>query len=90
MGKVFTRLGESGHLFCQHYLDPMFGEHATFLGEEVVVEEGVVVGRAADVDGVEGVRHGERQVARARGKTVRELSRLWWYKDGRVPPPVEA
>ncbi|KAI5843615.1 hypothetical protein BZA05DRAFT_321457, partial [Tricharina praecox] len=66
VGKVFTRLGESGHLFCQHYLDPMFGDHATFLDEEVVVEEGVVVGRAADAQGVEGVRDGERQSERAR------------------------
>jgi len=68
----------------------MFGDYATFLDEEVVVEEGVVVGKAADVEGGEGERVAERQSERARGRTVRELSRLWWYKDGKVPPQVEA
>ncbi|KAF8246305.1 hypothetical protein K440DRAFT_602677 [Wilcoxina mikolae CBS 423.85] len=89
VGKVFVRDGEGGHLFCQHYLGPMFeGVRPGFLDESVVVEEGTAVERARVVE-----REGGRgavggavvESERAKGNTVREVSRLWMYKDGRVP-----
>lgn len=88
VGKVFTRLGEGGHFFCQHYLAPMFlGEAPEFLREVVEVEEGTAVRRAvgAEGEGVDGIVDGIAQSEGARGKTVMQLSRLWKYKDGKVP-----
>lgn len=43
-GKVFVRTGASGHLFNQHYMDPMFplahgGKPTTFLNQAVDVDE---------------------------------------------------
>ena len=140
-GKVFVRKEASGHMFNQHYMDPMFPlggdgvgeedggklEGKGFLAEVVDVDEGTAVSRegaAREVarrgrlveegaetveevpDGSEAVKfgNGERMPVRlivggeggreeegaisfveegmpgvvgARGKTVRELSRLW-------------
>jgi hypothetical protein len=94
VGKVFTRLGSAGHLFRQHYLDPMFssGESGSgFLDEVVVVERGTIIARgdmATSVDregGEEGTEVGLEQSIAAEGRTVKELSRLWKYRDGAVP-----
>jgi hypothetical protein len=87
VGKVFTDVKRGGHLFCQHYLEPMFSGDSRFLEEVVVVDEAVAVRRAADEMGPQGAINGVRQSDDAHGKTVRELSRLWWYKDGGTPPP---
>jgi hypothetical protein len=87
VGKVFTDLNRGGHLFCEHYLGPMFSGDPRFLEEVVVVDEVVTMRRAADEMGFEGAVQGVRQSDDAHGKTVRELSRLWWYKDGGSPPP---
>ncbi|TGZ77422.1 hypothetical protein EX30DRAFT_199684 [Ascodesmis nigricans] len=91
VGRVFTRLNVGGHLFNQHYLQNMFaGERPEFLEAVVRVEDSVAVKRAA-VEGDEelGVVRGSRQAQEAVGKRVRELSRLWLYKDGNVPPPIK-
>jgi len=84
VGKVFMRLGEGGHLFCQHYLGPMFGGvRPGFLDEVVVVEEETAMERAEEAGMEE--EEGMVQSEVVRGRTVREVSRLWKYKDGRVP-----
>lgn len=90
VGKVFTQLGVGGHLFVQHYLDGMFaGVRPQFLDEVVQVEAGVAIERGAAGEGSgdesEGAVEGAVQSAQAAGMTVRELSRLWRYKYGRVP-----
>ena len=129
-GKVFVRMGASGHMFNQHYLDPMFPLDKTraneFLDQVVDVDEktassresvsaqrtgilrqesalgnfefgdGSVVpvgdvlqaGKAAGVGVGSGINFVEPSgfgVAEARGKTVRELSRLWRYVNGGIP-----
>jgi len=138
-GKVFVRMGASGHLFNQHYLDAMFPLDKTraneFLDHVVDVDEktasrresvsaletGVMRqesslenfefgdGRVVPVGGA-GLRSGRGGadgagddvgsginfvepsglgVAQARGKTVRELSRLWRYAGGGSPDRVK-
>lgn len=92
VGKVFMRMGTGGHLFCQHYLGPMFsGLRPEFLDETVVTTDGsaAMVGTAGDVHDVErlladavGVSQGALPVAQ---RTVRDVSRLWKYKNGNVP-----
>ena len=91
VGKVFMRMGAGGHLFCQHYLGPMFsGLRPEFLDEMVVTddESAAVVGTAGGAQDVErltadaGVSRAALPVAQ---RTVREVSRLWKYKDGKVP-----
>ncbi|KAI5798575.1 hypothetical protein FPQ18DRAFT_254108 [Pyronema domesticum] len=94
VGKVFTRLGEGGHLFCQHYLGPMFnGIRPDFLDEVVVPEEDTAIRRAEagaknGRDEIEKVSEAEDQIGDAVGQTVMEISRLWKYKDGRIPEPA--
>ena len=146
-GTVFVRMGASGHLFNQHYMDPMFPLQPTptapshqqqqqhtipnghpdilhpFLDKEVDVDEKTAVKRErtalrnmglmraeSGIDfgdgetvpvgvlansGADGglhigfVRPGDDAVVglgrEARGKTVRELSRLWMYLGGASP-----
>ncbi|MCJ1231582.1 hypothetical protein MMC12_008260 [Toensbergia leucococca] len=147
-GSVFVRLGASGHLFCQHYMDPIFplpppitsnpNDHSTqqtsttsttpsFLDQTVDVDEKTAAERQStafarmglmrqeessskimfgdgmavpvgllQMDGgigdeerervcfVESLGRGGGAVG-ARGKTVRQLSRLWRYLGGRSP-----
>ena len=140
-GSVFVRMGASGHMFNQHYMDAMFryleperqkmdDRHwlvDPFLDKVVTVDEQVVnrreslaaeqlsvirresglqfgngetlpdTGNAA----VNGSKRGSDPVMtfvrtdsgrllseEARGKTVRELSRLWRYQGGRSPDAV--
>lgn len=116
-GKVFVRSGASGHMFNQHYMDPMFplGKGAKgpgFLDQVVDVDEGTASRREGEAvrsarrgrvaSGLEPLAFGngetvpvglivggEREfnyvergtsgAVAARGKTVRELSRLWRY-----------
>jgi len=91
VGRVFTRLGHGGHMFEQHYLANMFaGEDPEFLRTKVRVESSVAISKPPK-DEEEGlaratVNQTEEECA---GKTVAELSRLWRYKDGKVPPEVQ-
>lgn len=132
-GKVFVRMGASGHLFNQHYLDPIFPLATTggsdFLDQVVEVDEKTasrresvttrqmeLMRRESSLENfqfgngqtvpVAAVVHSERRthgvvhgsginfveptsggVLQARGKTVRQLSRLWRYIDGGSPGP---
>lgn len=88
VGKVFTRLDVGGHFFTQHYLVPMFhGDSPEFLSEVVDVDENTAVRRAFECEGesVDAIVDGISQSEGAKGKTVMQLSRLWRYKDGKVP-----
>ena len=120
-GKVFVRKGASGHMFNQHYLDPMFPldglETDRFQDQVVDVDEATAKRRESaaiaqkrkmrtdsglsadgDVEFGDGqimpvglIVNGENKTdpcisfvesnvhraAAARGKTVKELSRLW-------------
>jgi hypothetical protein len=81
VGKVFTRIGEGGHLLSEHYLGPMFyGENPRFLDEVVKVETGVAVERAMAEE-----RMLERIVDGLEHRTVKEMSKLWMYRNGGVP-----
>ena len=136
-GAVFVRKGASGHLFNQHYMDPMFpvpeeNSHwlrNSFLDRITLVDQIIAIDRdkeansslaGANTSG--GLEFGDGEVvpepkrlpsadrggsaekmgdvltfARsdsghlslelARGKTVRQLSRLWRYQNGRSPSP---
>ena len=133
-GKVFVRMGATGHLFNQHYMDPMFPLDKTrtsqFLDQVVDVDEKLAARRESKAveqmnvmrsessspqkiefgDGEtipvgaivtgEGATNGsggmlinfiEPNTAsrEAKGKTVRQLSRLWRYTDGGSPPGPE-
>ena len=137
-GAVFIRMGASGHMFNQHYMEPIFSylepkpqradeRHRfvdTFMDQVVNVDEQVVAKRenASAIQmgimrtesvlqfgdgesvpdlatgGVNGGKRGSIPVMtfertdsgrllseEAKGKTVRELSRLWRYQGGRSP-----
>ncbi|KAL6718464.1 hypothetical protein ACLMJK_004555 [Lecanora helva] len=133
-GSVFVRMGASGHLFNQHYMDPMFPlpekeSHwlqDSFLDNGVQVDrdlatkkESTVVSNTAFMRKQSGLEFGDGQVLHgvhvpggssagpitngdpvmtfdrtdsgrllaeeAKGKSVRELSRLWRYQGGRSP-----
>lgn len=139
-GSVFVRMGGSGHMFNQHYMDPMFpleesetlSRDDSFLERVVIVDEKLAtkretvgvsnmellqkasglefgngqvvggissVGNGTDTGGVDGgssinvdtfmtfarTDTGRLLAQEARGKTVRELSRLWRYQGGRSP-----
>ena len=140
-GSVFVRMGASGHMFNQHYMNAMFTyskpEHQRmderhwlvdpFLDKVVNVDEEVVNGRESVAmeqlsaikrasglqfgdgeilpNGTNGLVNSSRKgsvpfttfmrtdsgtllIEEARGKTVRELSRLWKYQGGRSPDAV--
>lgn len=131
-GRIFVRMGASGHMFNQHYLDAMFPlDHAlvgTFLDQVVDVDEKLALRRESkalqqvsamrresmkqlpngevldwgDLDRipVDLIVNGEapsgsenllinfvnsQTGSDARGKTVRQLSRLWKYVNGGNP-----
>jgi len=131
-GRIFVRMGASGHMFNQHYLDAMFPlDHAlagVFLDQVVNVDEKLALRRESkavqqisamrresmkqlptgevldwgdkDRIPVDIIVNGEApsggdnvlinfvdsQIGSdARGKTVRQLSRLWKYVDGGNP-----
>lgn len=77
-GQVFTHYGVTGHLFATHYLEPMFmGVHPAFLDE--------VVGADGDMGDAEAGRGGVGRDIGSQAVMLKELSRLWKYKDGRSP-----
>ena len=129
-GKIFVRMGTSGHLLNQHYLDPMFplerAAAGSFLDQVVDVDEKLAERRESvaarhvafmrresaqqstnggTIDWGDGstipvgiIVNGEEKAGdmainfveprtfhEARGKTVRQLSRLWRYTDGGSP-----
>ena len=127
-GSVFVRLGASGHLFNQHYMDSMFPLPTkdrsslveSFLDRIVTLDRKLGIGREvsqtfdilrkettlefgngqemqlgsgiANGTGAAGAimtfartESGRLMGEEARGKTVRELSRLWRYQGGRSP-----
>lgn len=131
-GRIFVRMGASGHMFNQHYLDAMFPlDHAlagTFLDQVVDVDEKLALRRESkavqqvsamrresmkqlpngevldwgDLDRIpvdlivngEAISGSESLMidfvdsqtgSDARGKTVRQLSRLWKYVNGGDP-----
>ncbi|MCJ1415739.1 hypothetical protein MMC32_002072 [Xylographa parallela] len=127
-GKIFVRMGASGHLFNQHYMDPIFpldeASATSFLDQVVDVEdrlglcpgeekarqakrfrgeednsishkpdctldseiESVVMVDGSTPSGAVLINFAEPNAAwDARGKTVRQLSRLCKYIDGGSP-----
>ena len=135
-GSVFVREGASGHMFNQHYLEPMFPlpEKDTYppqnafldrvinMNEKLAMErDSVAISNASHMRRKSALEFGDGEVVpevqvlpngtnggpvsngesvltfartdsgrllveEARGKTVRELSRLWRYMGGRSPP----
>lgn len=95
MGKVFERAG-SGHLLNQHYLDTMFTlgadgrvkERNAFMDSDVdIIGRGGEVGISGTMKN--GVVTGKRRGVAAVGKVgmkVRDLSRLWMYRNSMSPP----
>ncbi|KAK7191886.1 hypothetical protein PSPO01_02335 [Paraphaeosphaeria sporulosa] len=78
-GKVFVCEGE-GHLLNMHYLGSLFP-----ITEQGKVDEGMGwEGVSVRGEGVEDGLEREDGVGR-RGMRAREASRLWGYRDGRVP-----
>jgi hypothetical protein len=69
-GRLFVKPKASGHMFVQHYLNPMFGPENSFLDADVEVAH---------------VRSEELTEPVPPGRTVRELSRLASYLDGETP-----
>ena len=134
-GSVFVRQGASGHMFNQHYLEPMFPHpgkrlpkaQSKYLETPVNVDERLAVRRdsiaisnVSSMSRKSGLEFGDGEfvpdiqilsngsdagpvsngdpvltfartdsgrllVEEAKGKTVRELSRLWRYQGGRSP-----
>ncbi|MCJ1392014.1 hypothetical protein MMC18_004881 [Xylographa bjoerkii] len=130
-GNVFVRMGASGHLFNQHYMDPIFpldeASAGSFLDQVVNVDNGLKICRGTETawqgtklrgesgeekngiitgfecsesleienaiivgggtpSGAILINFAESNAARdARGKTVRQLSRLCKYIDGGSP-----
>lgn len=81
--------GAAGHLFEQHYLQEMFpmnddlSNPHQFLNHVVKVDQdagGVM--RAKTVNFEQEIRIDEVVKDRSRGRTVRDLSKLWRYMDG--------
>lgn len=134
-GCVFVRAGASGHMFNQHYMDPMFPlpekthwPQNSFFDKIIQVDDKLAMRRESTAlsnwslmrresglefgdgevvpetqilpDGTNGgsssnddpilifarTDSSRLSVEEARGKTVRELSRLWRYQGGRSPP----
>jgi len=69
-GRLFTRPNASGHMFVQHYMDPMFGPGNQFLDSRVVVKQ---LRKPTETEPV------------PPGQTVRELSRFAAYLAGGKP-----
>jgi hypothetical protein len=69
-GRLFVKPKASGHIFVQHYLDPMFGRGIWFLDAEVEVNH---------------VRSEKLTEPVPPGRTVRELIRLAAYLEGGTP-----
>ncbi|KAI9881295.1 MAG: hypothetical protein M1830_005581 [Pleopsidium flavum] len=134
-GEIFVRMGASGHMFNQHYLNPMFSLDKThacdFLDQVVDVDEKTASRResiatqqtgimrresslenfefgdgskmplgvgvsgqrqsngAVDGSGIHFVEPTSLGVTQARGKTVRQLSRLWRYTGGGSPSTLQ-
>lgn len=117
-GSVFVRMGATGHLFNQHYLDamfPLFTQTDDFLGKIVDVDMVTAIGRekaatrklgllrresgfGSMASSLLGQESSESKVTinfipqnmkavnlDVERKTVRELSRLWRYRDGASP-----
>lgn len=83
-GRVFVRQG-AGHLMNMHYLGGLF----PLVGGRVREEDGDGWSGVSVLGGEgEGMLGVENESERGRGKKgmgVRECSRLWGYRDGRVP-----
>ena len=69
-GRLFRRPNASGHMFVQHYMDPMFGPGNQFLNSRVVVKQ---------------LRNPTKTEPVPLGRTVREVSRLAAYLGGGKP-----
>jgi hypothetical protein len=69
-GRLFIRPNASGHLFVQHYLDPMFGPGNKFLDSRLEVKQ------LRPVESTEKVPPGQ---------TVKEVSRFAAYLGGGKP-----
>ncbi|KAL6302978.1 hypothetical protein BKA93DRAFT_735908 [Sparassis latifolia] len=79
-GRVFEQRGASGHQLDQHYLDTMFPLDAA---RTRVREENAFMDAPCEVDA-------ELVAAAARTMRVKELSRLWLYRNGEVPEHIPA
>ncbi|KAI5818249.1 hypothetical protein BZA77DRAFT_307766 [Pyronema omphalodes] len=91
-GEVFEHKGYSGHLLNQHYLETMFrAEAATFWDQVVETDQSNLENTlsekmdavVSDLPADEGVK--PLTAAAAQGKSVKELSRLWTYRNGGNP-----
>ena len=115
-GSVFVRMGATGHMLNQHYLNNIFpipgvqapdGPRAGFLDSLLATDATLAMKReSAAVDKAESMKHacsmnagkrdnamvrdalkgdGESMEREGQGGSVRDVSRLWRYLDGKSP-----
>ncbi|KAH0562951.1 hypothetical protein GP486_002484 [Trichoglossum hirsutum] len=88
-GQLFEYKGATGHLLCQHYLDYMFAWDK----EGMVAESNAFMDSMMDVERIiADQREGENALNKMENgtetvgmKPVKELSRLWKYRNGMSP-----